>query len=57
MTCNRCGRPIKHPVYFGGVALGSTCARSFSKGVPLRNLRAKPRDERQVELFQGEAIE
>jgi hypothetical protein len=52
MTCNRCGRTIKHPVYFGGVALGETCARAMGGVRRRRGRKSSPRDERQGVLFE-----
>jgi hypothetical protein len=41
---------LKHPVYIGGVAFGSKCARDRT-GVKVRRVRKVHADERQSELF------
>jgi hypothetical protein len=51
MTCTRCGRPIKHPVYFGGNAYGSHCGRAVGGVKAKRRQRAQRQDEKQAELF------
>ena len=52
--CARCRRPVRHPVYFGGSAYGSTCAIAVGGVKPKRRERAQqPLDDRQADLFDG----
>jgi hypothetical protein len=44
---------VKHPVIFGGVAFGSTCARITGGSKPRRRRsKASRRDSRQTDLFE-----
>lgn len=56
LRCARCRRLVMHPVYFGGSAYGSHCARAVGGVKPKRRARAAaPVDQRQAELFHVEA--
>lgn len=59
ITCARCRRPLKNPVWVTeGVALGTTCIKTLAGVKPVKRTR-KPvqsveqvRDERQCNLFE-----
>jgi recombinational DNA repair protein (RecF pathway) len=51
MRCAKCNRPLRHPVYFGGSAYGSHCARAVCGAKPKRQRAPRPVDESQCDLF------
>lgn len=51
MKCSRCNRALRHPVYVGGSAYGSTCAVAVA-GVKAKRQRAQQStDARQRDFF------